>query len=195
MASDQPYIFCTNNAHKLEEVSRILHHRFQFQTLKQAGFEQEIPEPFNTLEENAHIKAFTVFQQCQLPCFAEDTGLFVEALHGAPGVRSARYAGESNNPIANIAKLLHELQGQTNRKAYFKTVICLIDTSGTHYFEGICPGHIAESADGLEGFGYDPVFIPEGHTLRFASMSPDEKSRISHRKKAFDLFADFLARR
>lgn len=192
MAFDQPYIFCTNNAHKLEEVLRILQHHFQFQTLRQAGFEKEIPEPFYTLEENAHTKAYTVYQQCQIPCFAEDTGLFVDALNGEPGVRSARYAGEPQDPLANIQKLLSALEGHTNRSAYFKTVICLIDQSGTHYFEGKCSGRIAEFPDGREGFGYDPIFIPDGYTVSFASMPPEEKSSISHRKKAFDLFAEFL---
>ena len=188
-------IFATSNQHKLREIKAVALPGLEIVSLKDIGFTGELPETHETIEENSLEKAEYLSNLYNTPCFAEDTGLFVEALHGAPGVRSARYAGESNNPIANIAKLLHELQGQTNRKAYFKTVICLIDTSGTHYFEGICPGHIADSADGLEGFGYDPVFIPEGHTLRFASMLPDEKSRISHRKKAFDLFADFLARR
>lgn len=186
------FVFCTQNQHKIREVSQIMDASFNFLKMSDVGYFDNIEEPFFTLEENAAIKAKTVFQFCGMTCFAEDTGLFIHALHGEPGVLSARYAGEPTDAKRNIDKVLQGLEGVKDRKAYFKTVISLVSTKGEWYFEGICNGQIATEISGQDGFGYDPIFIPDAFTTTFADLDPMTKNSISHRKKAFDSFADFL---
>lgn len=162
-------------------------------TLDDIHFYEEIPEPYQTLEENAEHKASTIFDRYKLPVFAEDSGLFVEALDGRPGVYSARYAGMNASAQDHIHLLLTELGGITERKAFFKTVISYINGKGEkQLFDGICEGHISNTVTGEGGFGYDPVFVPAGHTRSFAQMSSQEKNSISHRKKAMDAFLQFL---
>jgi XTP/dITP diphosphohydrolase len=187
-----PLILATSNANKAREIQSLLPGHFEVITLKDAGIEQEIPEPFFTLEENSRHKASTIYLLTGKDCFAEDTGLETEALQGAPGVHSARYAGEPRNDLRNMEKLLNELNGETNRKAQFRTVMTLVLNGETHLFEGICKGQIAWSPRGTEGFGYDPVFVPDGSTLTFAEMDLEEKNRFSHRKKALFKMIDYL---
>lgn len=185
-------IFATNNENKAREVAVLLPDGMEVKTLKQAGIDQDIPEPYDTLEENALEKARVIHRLTGQDCFSEDTGLEVEALNGAPGVRSARYAGEGRSDAANIEKLLGELQGNTARKARFRTVVALIRNNEEHLFEGICTGHISHQPGGNGGFGYDPVFIPDGSEQSFAEMSMEEKNRYSHRKKAIAQLVAFL---
>lgn len=187
-----PLILATSNANKAREIQSLLPVHFEVITLKQAGIEQEIPEPFFTLEENSRHKASTIYLLTGKNCFAEDTGLETEALNGAPGVHSARYAGEPRNDLRNMEKLLHELNRETNRKAQFRTVMTLVLNGETHLFEGICKGQIVMSLRGTEGFGYDPVFVPDGSKLTFAEMGLEEKNRFSHRKKALFKMIDYL---
>ncbi len=187
-------VFCTGNPHKLAEVARILGNENSFLTLNDIGFYDDIPEPFLTLEENSLSKANQVYEKTGRNCFAEDTGLFIDALHGEPGVFSARYAGEPADSERNIEKVLTNLQNVENREAYFKTVITLILNGQAVQFEGRCDGIISMQRSGSEGFGYDPVFIPKGSGKSFADHSPDEKNAVSHRRKAFDLFAAYLKR-
>lgn len=186
------FVFCTNNAHKLHEVAQILGNAYAYKTLQDIGYLQDIPEPFDTLEENSFTKANQVFQHTKKNCFAEDTGLFIEALHGEPGVFSARYAGESANSEMNIQKVLTKLMGIENRKAYFKTIITLLLDGDMHQFIGICNGRITNEKFGEGGFGYDPIFVPDGYTKSFAELDAKIKNNISHRKKAFDAMAAFL---
>jgi XTP/dITP diphosphohydrolase len=176
----------------LSEVSQILGDRFTFLTLKDIDFLDEIPEPYDTLEENSIIKAKTVFDQKGYNTFAEDTGLFVEGLNNEPGVYSARYAGEDGNAERNMAKVMTRLGSETNRKAYFKTVVTLILNGEVKQFSGVCLGKIALTQSGTQGFGYDPIFIPDGSELSFADLSASQKNEFSHRRKAFDAFAAFL---
>ncbi len=157
-----------------------------------AGITIDIPEPFPTLEENARQKARTIYQMTNTATFGEDTGLEVIALNGLPGVKSARYAGNEKSDKENIAKLLIELSGHQNRKAQFRTVICLVFNDKEYLFEGICPGTINYAEKGSEGFGYDPVFIPDGSGKTFAEMKLSEKNEHSHRKKATDKLVAFL---
>jgi XTP/dITP diphosphohydrolase len=185
-------IFATNNAHKVEEIRAALPPSLTILTLKEAGIEIDIPEPYNTLEENAIGKARTIFGLTKTSCFSEDTGLEVQALNGAPGVHSARYAGEDRLPENNIAKLLFELQNEENRAAHFKTVICLILKEKEYLFEGICAGTIIKQQAGADGFGYDPIFVPQGSDKTFAQMGMAEKNRYSHRRKALDKLVAFL---
>ena len=152
----------------------------------------DIPEPHDTLNENALEKASTIFKITTTNCFSEDTGLEIESLNGAPGVKSARYAGEDRNFQANIDKVLEELSNKENRKAQFRTVICLIWENQTYYFEGICKGQIARTMQGEKGFGYDPIFIPDGSDKSFAQMSMEEKNSFSHRQKAVTQLFEFL---
>jgi XTP/dITP diphosphohydrolase len=161
-------------------------------SLKEAGINIDIPEPHDTLEENAREKARTIFSLTAESCFSEDTGLEVEALEGAPGVKSARYAGDERSFEKNISKLLKELEKAGNRKAQFRTVICLILDGEEYFFEGICKGNIARDEKGEQGFGYDPVFIPEGSEKSFAEMNTEEKNFYSHRRKAVDKLVVFL---
>ncbi len=185
-------IFATNNQHKASEINAILGTTFKVCTLREAGIEIDIPEPHATLEENAREKSSTIYQLTTRDCFSEDTGLEVEALGGAPGVKSARYAGERCNTDDNIDKLLKELATEENRKARFRTVISLIENGTEKQFEGICEGSIDWEKNGEQGFGYDPVFIPAGATKSFACMTMDEKNKYSHRKKAVEKLITYL---
>ncbi len=188
----QPLLFATNNPGKVEEMKTILGNRYPVLSLKEAGITHQADEPFDTLEENARAKCSAIYRNTGLTCFSEDTGLFTEALGGRPGVHSARYAGEKDNSEDNIRKLLHELSEQQNRKAEFRTVICLIENGREHFFEGFCKGQIIGTTRGHQGFGYDPVFIPDGSEKTFAEMSKEEKSVFSHRKKALSQLIAFL---
>ena len=188
-------VFATNNQYKVEEVRHVLGNLFQIITLREAGIGIDIPEPHDTLEENAREKSMTIHKLTKANCFSEDTGLEVEALQGEPGVKSARYAGELNDPQKNIEKLLQKLEGIKNRKARFRTVISLILDDKEYFFTGICPGEIAITPSGSGGFGYDPVFIPEGTDRTFAEMNTAEKSSFSHRRKAMDQLILFLQKK
>jgi len=185
-------IFATNNQHKANELNAILGATFKICTLQEVGIDMDIPEPHDTLEENAREKSTTVYSLMQADCFSEDTGLEVVALGGAPGVKSARYAGEHGHAEKNINKLLEELASHQNRKARFRTVISLIENGIEHQFEGICEGTIDWESTGNNGFGYDPIFIPTGATKSFASMPMEEKNKYSHRKKAVEKLVSYL---
>ena len=185
-------VFCTNNEHKIKEVSQIMGENFSFLKLKDILFFDEIPEPFDTLEANSATKANTVFLHCNKNCFAEDTGLFIEAINNEPGVYAARYAGEPSNAKNNIEKVLFKMENIENRKAFFKTIITLKTNENEWQFEGRCEGTISKEILGEDGFGYDPIFIPNGYEISFAQMNENKKNNISHRKKAFDKFAHFL---
>ena len=191
----QKLIFATNNAHKAEEIRSVLKGQFTIITLKEAGIDMDIPEPFDTLEENAREKATTVYHLTGISCFGEDTGLETNALDGEPGVKSARYAGEERDFIANIEKLLDRLKGKADRTARFRTVISLIVDGVEHQFEGICEGRIAVKPRGEKGFGYDPVFIPHHASHTFAEMSLAEKNQYSHRGKAMEQLIRFLVKK
>lgn len=188
-------VFATQNAHKLAEVQAVLGDAFELVTPRMCGVAEEIPETAETLEGNALQKARYLYRRTGLNCFADDTGLEVEALGGAPGVRSARYATDGHDFEANNRKLLRELEGAADRRARFRTVIALILDGGEHLFEGRVEGTIIERATGDEGFGYDPLFRPEGEERTFAQMSTEEKGAISHRGRAVRALADFLAAR
>jgi len=188
-------IFATNNAHKVEEIQAAIGHQLEVISLKQAGIDIDIPEPHPTLEANASEKSNTIHRLTGGDCFSEDTGLEVEALNGEPGVKSARYAGEDRSFSNNIEKLLYRLQGQTHRKARFRTVISLIMDGKERLFEGICDGYILTQPTGKQGFGYDPVFAPEGDTRSFAEMNMEEKNHYSHRRRAADKLVAFLKAR
>ena len=185
-------VFATNNAHKLSEVSALLGDRFELVTLREVGITEDIPETGATLDENASIKARYVYERTGLNCFADDTGLEVEALGGAPGVHSARYATDGHDFAANNRKLLRELEGKANRKARFRTVISLIVDGVERQVEGIVEGEITTSESGAEGFGYDPLFMPEGYDRTFAEMSAEEKNAISHRGRAVAKLVEML---
>lgn len=188
----QQLIFASGNRHKAEEIEAALPDGFRIIIMKEAGITEDIPEPFDTLEENSKHKADFLYQRLQQDCFAEDTGLEVEALNGEPGVKSARYAGDGRDFDANIDKLLSKLQGNTNRRARFRTVFSLIRNGELFQFEGICNGTILENRAGTGGFGYDPVFLPDGSDKAFAEMTMEEKNSYSHRKKGLDLMIQFL---
>lgn len=185
-------IFATNNQNKINEIKKVVSEEINILTLKQAGIDIDIPEPYDTLQENAATKSKTIFEITGKNCFSEDTGLEVNALGGAPGVKSARYAGEPANDGANIQKLLTELEGKEDRSAQFRTVISLILDEKECFFEGICTGTITTEARGSNGFGYDPVFVPDGSDKTFAEMNMDEKNIFSHRKKATKKLVAFL---
>lgn len=186
-------IFATNNQHKVEEVRHIIGDQFELLTLKEAGIDIDIPEPHDTLEANATEKSMTIYKMTGTNCFSEDTGLEVAALDGEPGVKSARYAGETRSSDHNIDKLLHKLQGKTDTSARFRTVISLIINGRETLFEGICNGKIIRERKGTEGFGYDPVFVPDGSNQTFAEMGLAEKDRLSHRAKAMEKLVTFLS--
>ncbi len=186
--------FASNNAHKIEEIGAILGSKFQVLSLKDIGCQEELLEERDTLEGNSLQKAEYVFQKYKVSCFADDTGLEVEQLNGAPGVYSARYAGDQRNAIHNMDLLLKNLQGKSNRKARFRTVITLIQPSGLHQFEGIVEGTILNERRGKGGFGYDPIFLPEGFSLTLAEMNMEEKNKISHRARATEKLVEFLNR-
>jgi XTP/dITP diphosphohydrolase len=185
-------VFATNNLHKLEEISKIVGEKFTILSLNEIGCNEEIPETADTLEGNASQKSRYIFNKFGKNCFADDTGLEVEALNGKPGVYSARYAGLQNDPEKNIVKLLAELKDYSNRKAQFRTVISLILNGKEFFFEGIVKGKILLEKQGDNGFGYDPVFMPDGFDKSFAEMDLDEKNSISHRAKAMGTLIRFL---
>lgn len=190
-------VFATNNQHKLQEIRDILGSDFEIVSLNDIGCHADIPETGSTLEENAHQKAQYVFDHYHLSCFADDTGLEVEALNGAPGVHSARYAeGTDHNSEANMDKLLRELGDTTHREARFRTVISLLltedDTYSEHLFEGVVTGRIDTEKHGTEGFGYDPLFIPDGYDKSFAQLGEEIKNQISHRARAVKKLEAFL---
>lgn len=193
-------VFATNNQHKLQEIREILGDQFEILSLADIGCHEDIPETGITLEANAHQKAEYVFDHYHIDCFADDTGLEVDALGGAPGVHSARYAeGTDHNSEANMAKLLRELGDNDNRKARFRTVISLIQMEGgnpvcsrEYQFEGVVEGRIDREKHGSEGFGYDPVFIPEGYDKSFAELGEEIKNQISHRARAVKKLAEWL---
>lgn len=186
-------VFATNNAHKLEEIRAILGNKVEVLSLNDISCHADIPETADTLEGNAALKAQYIYEHYGLDCFADDTGLEVEALGGAPGVYSARYAGgDGHDSEANMKKLLKELEGENDRRAQFRTVICLIEDGKEHFFEGIVKGGIIEEKRGASGFGYDPVFVPEGYEETFAEMGSEEKNRISHRARAVRQLCSYL---
>ena len=185
-------VFATNNKHKLSEVRAVLGEGYELVTLAEVGITEDIPETGETLDENASLKARYVYERTGLDCFADDTGLEVEALNGAPGVRSARYAGEGHDFAANNRKLLAALDGCSNRSARFRTVISLIQGGVERQVEGIVEGRITESESGNEGFGYDPLFIPDGENCTFADMSAEAKNAISHRGRAVARLVELL---
>ena len=186
-------VFATNNQHKLQEIRDILGSDYEVVSLKEIGCDVDIPETGNTLEENALQKAQYVYDHYHVSCFADDTGLEVEALDGAPGVYSARYAGgEGHDAQANMLKLLHELEGKENRKAQFRTAISLILDGKEYLFEGVIKGEIIREKRGDSGFGYDPVFKPEGYERTFAELGNDIKNKISHRALAVQKLCEFL---
>jgi len=186
-------VFATNNQHKLSEIRSILGDAIEVLSLKDIGCDVDIPETGKTLEENALQKAQYIYDHYHMDCFADDTGLEVDALGGAPGVYSARYAGgEGHDSEANMAKLLHELGDNSNRKARFRTVIALIIDGKVNTFEGIVKGEIIRERRGGEGFGYDPIFQPEGYDKTFAELGMDVKNHISHRARAVHKLAEFL---
>ena len=185
-------IFATNNQHKVNEIQPLVGNDFELITLKDAGIDTDIPEPFDCLEENAAHKSKTIYNLTGLNCFSEDTGLEVPALNGEPGVKSARYNGEDKSFDKNIDKLLINLDSKKDRSARFRTVISLLIDGKEFQFEGICEGHIIQNRQGKEGFGYDPVFVPSGAEITFAQMTMEEKNKFSHRRKAVDKLVNYL---
>ncbi len=190
-------VFATNNSHKLEEIRQILGESIEVLSLSDINCHDDIPETAPTIEGNAMMKARYVYDKYGTPCFADDTGLEVEALDGAPGVYSARYAGgEGHDSEANMRKLLHELEGKGNRRAQFRTVIALIEQKDgkpvAHTFEGKVKGHISHEKKGSSGFGYDPIFVPEGYGQSFAELGNEIKNKISHRALAVARLSEYL---
>ena len=185
-------VFATNNKHKLQEVRDILGNRVEILSLKDIDCNDEIPETGTTLEENALIKARWISEKYNCNCFADDTGLEVDALDGAPGVYSARYAGEECDSEANMLKLLQNLTGKTNRAAQFRTVIALIINREEYLFDGVVKGSISTEKMGEAGFGYDPIFVPQGYDLSFAQMGSEAKNSISHRYRATEKLSIYL---
>ena len=188
-------VFATNNAHKLEEIKEMLGSQHEIVSLKEIQCHEDIPEEQDTLEGNALQKARYIHEKYGLDCFADDTGLEIKALNNAPGVYSARYAGgKGHDAQANMLKLLHELEGKENRKAQFRTAISLILDGKNYLFEGIIKGKIIKEKRGESGFGYDPVFQPEGYDKTFAELGNDIKNKISHRALAIQKLCEFLQR-
>lgn len=188
-------VFATNNAHKLAEIRAILGNRIDILSLKDIHCDADIPETTDTLEGNAALKAEYIYKNYGLDCFADDTGLEVESLGNTPKVYSTRYAGgEGHDSEANMRKLLHELEGESNRKAQFRTAICLIEHGEEHLFEGVVKGSIIDYKRGDSGFGYDPVFVPEGYAETFAEMGNAEKNKISHRARAVQQLCEYLSK-
>ena len=185
-------VFATNNEHKLREIRQILGNQIEIQSLAEIGCTEEIPEDSDTLEGNALIKARHIYSKYGCSCFADDTGLEVDALGGEPGVYSARYAGESNDSEANMRKLLQNLTGKTDRNAQFRTVIALIIDGEEKLFDGVVRGAIAEQRMGTAGFGYDPIFVPEGFAESFAQMPAEQKNSMSHRARAAAALNEYL---
>lgn len=185
-------VFATNNRHKLEEVRAVLEGKFEIVGLHEIGCEEDIPETAETLDGNALLKARYIFETYGFDCFADDTGLEVDALNGAPGVYSARYGGIPHDANRNIEKLLTNLKGITDRKARFRTVICLIQDGKTLYFNGKIDGKIIDELKGSTGFGYDPVFVPDGYSETFAELGAEIKNNISHRALAVNELIKYL---
>lgn len=185
-------IFATHNPHKVRELRGIIPEGIILRSLSDIQYAVPIAETEDSLEGNAAIKAQTIYDSCGIPCFADDTGLFVDALDGLPGVHSARYAGDNAEAGENIKKLLRALSGHTNRNAHFKTVIAFVDQTQVRYFEGRIYGHITRQPRGAKGFGYDPIFVPNGYDLSFAEMDQSTKIKISHRTLAFNAFVAYL---
>lgn len=185
-------VFVTNNRHKLDEVAAKVGGRFQLLTLNDIGCTDDIAETGTTFRENASNKSRFVYERYQLDCFGDDSGLEIDALNGEPGVYSARYAGKHGDHEANINKVLEKMQGVNNRTARFKTVISLLWQGEEHFFEGAVEGCIRQERSGTEGFGYDPIFQPDGYTTTFAEMTMEEKNRISHRAIAMEKLLAFL---
>ncbi|MBE6288047.1 MAG: non-canonical purine NTP diphosphatase [Mediterranea massiliensis] len=190
---NKKFVFATNNVHKLKEVKAMLGDKIELLSLKEIGCYDEIPETADTLEGNALQKVHYIYERYGVDCFADDTGLEVEALNGAPGVYSARYAGgEGHDSEANMRKLLKELEGVENRKAQFRTAFAVIINGKEHLFEGIVTGKIIRTRKGNAGFGYDPIFVPEGYTETFAELGDEVKNKISHRAIATQKLCRFL---
>ncbi len=185
-------VFATNNKHKLEEVSFILKDQMEILSLKDINCDVDIPETANTLEGNALLKAQYIHENYGLNCFADDTGLEIEALNNEPGVYSARYAGEDKSSEANMLKVLKKLEGIENRKAQFRTAVSLIINDKEYLFEGIIKGNIIKEKRGNSGFGYDPIFVPEGYDKTFAELGNEIKNKISHRALAINKLCNFL---
>ena len=185
-------VFATNNAHKLDEVRQVVGDKFALVSLRECGIVEDIPENEPTLEGNALAKARYIYERTGADCFADDTGLEVDALGGEPGVRSARYATDGHDDEANKRLLLERLQGVENRAAQFRTAVALIMGGKEYLFEGIVRGRIATEQHGEGGFGYDPLFVPEDYDRTFAQMSAEEKNAISHRGRAVRKLAEFL---
>lgn len=185
-------VFATHNKHKLDEVKAVVKNQFEILSLRDVNCWDDIPETAGTLKGNALMKAQYLYDKFGLDCFADDTGLEVEALDGRPGVFSARYAGDENDAEKNMQKLLGELADKTNRKARFKTVIALIEKGQISYFEGIVEGQITKQKSGKTGFGYDPIFQPDGYTHTFAELGDDIKNKISHRALAIHKLSEYL---
>lgn len=185
-------VFATNNAHKLEEVRMILHKRLQIKTLSDINYNSELPETTGTITGNAIQKAETLFNETGFACFADDTGLEIDALDGNPGVDTAHYAGPERDSIKNMNRVLSEMNGVEVRSARFITVIAFVDENGVQTFEGVVKGKIAIAISGQGGFGYDPIFIPEGFDLTFAEIPQSIKNEISHRARATSLFANWI---
>jgi len=185
-------VFATNNAHKLQEVAAKVGGEIQLLTLNDIGCYDDIAETGVTFHENASIKSHYIFENYKMDCFGDDSGLEIDALNGEPGVYSARYAGEHGNHAANITKVLANLEGVTDRKARFRTVISLIWNGNEHFFEGTVEGTIRHKTSGNEGFGYDPIFQPDGYDVTFAEMSLEQKNSISHRAVAMEKLVEFL---
>lgn len=192
MVNLRKLVFATNNPHKISEVKQILGNSIEVVAISELGFTEDIPEDYETLEENASQKAWYIFNRFGLPCIADDTGLEVDALHGEPGVRSARYAGNGKTPADNIVKLLKKLKRKANRKARFRTVVSLVVNGQEFRFEGIVNGTIIDELVGSSGFGYDPIFIPDGYKQTFAQMPSNFKNSISHRGRAIEKLRKFL---
>ncbi|MBR5803667.1 MAG: non-canonical purine NTP diphosphatase [Bacteroidaceae bacterium] len=188
-------IFVTNNPHKLQEVNAMLGGKFSLKNLRDIGCTDDIPETADTLEGNALMKARYIYERYGVDCFADDTGLEVDALNGAPGVYSARYAGPGHDSEANMQKLLTELKGKSDRRAQFRTVIALIKEGKEYLFDGIVTGTILEEREEGEGFGYDPIFRPDGYDHSFAHLGDEVKNRISHRARAVEKLVEFLKNR
>lgn len=185
-------VFATNNVHKLQEIRKLLHNSIELQGLRDIGCEEDIPENKDTIEGNASEKAFFVYHKYAVNCFADDTGLEIEALNGEPGVYSARYAGEERSAENNMNLVLDKLSKIKNRKARFKTVISLVIDGHETQFEGVVDGHILEEKRGTTGFGYDPIFKPDESEVSFAQMSLEEKNKISHRGRAVKKLVTYL---
>ncbi|KQT16831.1 non-canonical purine NTP pyrophosphatase [Chryseobacterium sp. Leaf404] len=187
-------LVATHNLHKKEEIQQILGNNFTVRSLADYDLHDEIVENGDSFNANALIKAKYCFEKTGIPSLGDDSGLVVESLDGRPGIFSARYAGD-HDFAKNIEKVLSEMENIENRKAYFITVLCYYDENGAQYFDGRVHGNLLTENKGHQGFGYDPIFVPEGHEITFAEMNPEDKNKISHRKKALDLFLEFLLKK